>query len=67
MVLMVKSYRLCVFLNDVMCSHRRSKSFSVGKYCLKCPHYEEFMREMDAEDERVMDEIDRERAMFKSL
>lgn len=64
---MVKGYRLCVFSNVVVCSHCRGKSFSVGKYCFKCCYYEKFMHEMDAEDERVMDEIDRERAMLGRL
>jgi len=61
---MAKKYRSCAFIEGLMCSHRRSEKFSVGKYCFSCPHYERFMREMDAEDERVMAEIDRERAML---
>jgi hypothetical protein len=39
-------------------------SYLVAKYCVTCPHYIQFMREMDAEDERVMAEIDRERAIL---
>ena len=59
------SYRSCLFLVGLLCSHRRSKrvsmndSYLVAKYCVTCPHYIQFMREMDAEDEREMAEIDR--------
>jgi hypothetical protein len=55
---MAKKHRSCVFLEGLMCSHRRSKRFSIAKYCFSCPHYLKFMREMDAEDEREMAEID---------
>jgi len=64
------SYRACLFVEGVMCSHRRSKrvsmnrSYLVAKFCVECSHYEQFMREMEAEDEEVMAEIDRERAML---
>lgn len=56
---MVEHYRSCVFLPDVMCSHRRSKSFSVSRSCFKCPHYAKFMRIMEEQDEIEMAEIDR--------
>jgi len=59
---MAKSYRECAFVAGVLCSHRRSKKFSINKYCLSCPKYEQFMRSMDAEDEKVMDEIDKIRS-----
>jgi len=52
----------CVFLNDVLCSFRKSKKFTMLYQCRTCPHLERFEREMDEEDERIMDEIDRERA-----
>ena len=58
------SCRSCLFVEGVMCSHRRSKRFSVAKFCLECPIYLRFMREMEAEDEKVMVEIDREKAML---
>ena len=48
----------CLFLLDVLCSFRKSEGFGVMDRCMKCPHYEEFLRVMDAEDEKVMDEID---------
>ena len=49
----------CMFLDDVLCSFRKSEKFGVMDRCMKCRHYEEFLREMDEEDEKVMDEIDR--------
>jgi hypothetical protein len=51
----------CVFFPDVLCSSRKSEKFGIMNRCFKCPHYFRFMREMQEEDERVMDEIDRER------
>ena len=48
----------CVFLDDVLCSYRKSEKFTVMGRCLKCRYYERFMREMAEEDAKVMDEID---------
>ncbi len=48
----------CVFLDDVLCLHRKDAKFVVMARCFECRHYRRFMREMDKEDERVMDEID---------
>ena len=48
----------CAFWADVLCSFRKSAKFDVMARCLECPEYKRFEREMDAEDERVMDEID---------
>jgi len=51
-----------MFMLDVLCSYVKSEKF-VGAMdrCMKCPHYLRFLREMDEEDEKVMDEIDRMR------
>ena len=49
----------CLFLPDVLCSFRKNENFAVMNRCLKCPHRKRFLREMDEEDERVMDEIDK--------
>jgi len=50
----------CLFLLDVLCSYVKSeKAVGVMDRCLKCPHYLRFLEEMAAEDEKVMDEIDR--------
>ena len=55
---------LCLFYADIVCPHKntaeRLKRFSMAKFCvgLKCKHFVRFEREMDTEDERVMDEID---------
>ena len=51
----------CSFFGDVLCSFRKSKKFAILDQCFKCPHYSRFEREMDEEDQRVMDEIDEER------
>lgn len=51
----------CGFTDDVLCSYRDELKFAVMNRCLKCPEYLRFLREMDEEDERVMDEIDAER------
>ena len=47
----------CVFFDDVLCSYRKDKRFGVMDRCTKCRYYEQFMREMAEEDEKVMDEI----------
>ena len=49
----------CMFLDDVLCSFRKSEKFGIMNRCLKCRHYRRFMQEMAEEDERVMDEIDK--------
>ena len=49
----------CFFLRDVLCSFRKNENSGFMNRCSKCPHYERFLREMDEEDERVMDEIDK--------
>jgi len=36
--------------------------FVVMHRCMKCRFYREFMREMEEEDQEIMDEIDREMA-----
>jgi len=64
---MVKGYKyslsLCVFLVDRVCPHRKSegkrKRFSIANQCFKCSLYKQFVRMVDAEDERVMDEIEK--------
>lgn len=49
----------CIFLLDVLCSHRKTDDFRPMARCWNCPHYFEFMRRMEKEDEEVMDEIDK--------
>jgi len=51
----------CSFKPRVLCSFRTSEKSGVMDRCLKCRYYEEFLREMQEEDEKVMDEIDRMR------
>ena len=48
----------CLFLLDVLCSYRKTEGFGVMDRCMKCRHYEEFLRVMQEEDEKVMDEVD---------
>ena len=50
----------CLFILDVLCSFRKSeKVFGIMDRCLKCKYYLEFLKVMQEEDEKVMDEIDR--------
>lgn len=68
---MVKGYKyyssLCPFSEDeVVCPHRKHKGFSFSM-CLRCSRYEQFMLAMADEDERVMDEIDRERKLLDRI
>jgi len=66
---MVKGFKfyqsLCSFVAGVVCPHKntaeRLKRFSIAKHCvgLKCEHFVRFEREMDDEDERLMDGFDR--------
>jgi hypothetical protein len=57
-----------MFYEDVVCPYPKiAKEKRVGSVCPNCSHYERFMREMDAEDERIMDEIDREREELERL
>jgi hypothetical protein len=51
----------CAFFEDVLCSFRKSEKFAILDQCFKCPHYSRFEREMDEEDQKVMDAIDEER------
>ena len=50
----------CMFSDNVLCSQRKSAKNYITDICSKCSHYLRFEHEMDAEDERVMDEIDKE-------
>jgi len=51
----------CVFLPDVLCSHRKSARFYMMDRCSACSHYLRFEREMDKEDKETMDEFDETR------
>ena len=51
----------CLFLLHIFCSFRKTEKFGIMDRCVKCRHYEEFLRIMDAEDEKVMEEIERMR------
>lgn len=57
----------CLFLDDVLCSYRKDERFTVMSRCFKCGHYRRFLREMDEEDKRVMDEIDEIRRLSGEL
>jgi len=51
----------CFFLPDVLCIFRKNENFGVMSRCLKCPHYQRFLREMEEEEEELWDEVDRTR------
>ena len=48
----------CLFMTNVLCSYVKNEKYGVMDRCMKCPHYEEFLRIMDAEDQKIMDEFD---------
>lgn len=49
----------CSFWDDVLCSYKKNEDeFAVLGRCHGCEHYKRFMREMEEEDERIMNEID---------
>ena len=59
LVLSVKKKLLsCVWLDDVLCSFRKSEKVKIMNRCWKCEQYKRFLREMEEEDERDMEEID---------
>jgi len=51
----------CFFDDDVLCSFRESEKSGVMDRCFGCREYKRFMEEMEEEDVRIMEEIDRER------
>jgi hypothetical protein len=59
---LMKSW-LCLFFDDVFCPYPKipcDRRFS--SVCFRCVQYKGFMREMDEEDKKMMDEIDDIRA-----
>lgn len=48
----------CIFWDDVLCSFRRDTKDKIMDKCLNCCEYARFLRDMDAEDKKVMDQID---------
>lgn len=57
----------CNFELGVVCPHKKTARFALFGRCFKCSHYQKFMRDMDEEDQRVMDEIERERDEINEL
>jgi hypothetical protein len=55
----------CFFWDDVLCSYRKDARAGVMVRCWKCAEFERFEREMDEEDEKIMDEIDEERRVLQ--
>jgi len=49
----------CMFYDDILCSYRKSEKFGVMDRCLKCRHYEEFLREMEEFEDEAFEELDR--------
>lgn len=46
----------CFFLSEVLCFYRETEELGVMSRCLKCPHYERFMSEMEREEGEFFDE-----------
>ena len=49
----------CFFLPDVLCSYRKTEKFYVMDRCVKCRHYNTFMSEMEEEEDRFFEEVER--------
>jgi hypothetical protein len=59
----MRSASLCVFYNDVKCPHDKiPRAKRAGSVCLNCAEYARFMLEMEAEDKREEEEMDKERS-----
>lgn len=49
----------CIFDEKVLCSWRKSEDFRPMERCFTCKHYLRFMREMEEEDQRLDDGIEK--------
>jgi hypothetical protein len=49
----------CIFLLDVLCSHRKSDDFRPMERCFTCKHYLRFLRLMEEEEEKFFVECDK--------
>lgn len=59
---------LCLFKLKVFCSFVKSdRAFGIMDRCLKCKHYLSFLKEMEEEDEKIMDEIDEMRRFYGEM
>lgn len=49
----------CIFLDGVSCAYRKdANDFRVMARCASCTYYLRFLREMEEEDAKLMEEID---------
>lgn len=64
----MKELLRCLFWLNIWCAFRKSKAITgVMDRCMKCKHYLEFLKVMDEEDAKVMDEIDEMRRFSGEL
>ena len=49
----------CIFLLDVLCSHRKTEDFRPMARCFTCKHYLRFLREMEEEEDNFFVECDK--------
>lgn len=49
----------CIFLEDVLCAHRKSDNFRPMARCWTCPEYLRFLRGMQEEEEKFFEECDK--------
>jgi len=54
-----KGAGFCFFSNAVVCSFRKHDAVGFMARCESCEHYKRFNREMDEEDVKMMDAIDK--------
>lgn len=48
----------CPFSDKVLCSYLKYEGSGIMSRCFKCAHYLRFVREMDDDDERMMEKMD---------
>lgn len=48
----------CFFIKGVLCSYVKYGTVGIMDICVKCSHYERFLNDMDAEDQKVMEDIE---------
>jgi hypothetical protein len=62
-VLVERKGEPCIHLNNIVCPHPKRGEFKpLDCRCFRCPHFKQWEKTMEEEDERVTNEIDLIRA-----
>jgi RNase P subunit RPR2 len=51
----------CVLWADVTCRYRKSETVTMMVRCWHCQEFKRFLREMDEDDAKMMNDIEKER------